>query len=489
MQLRHAVSPFARKAPQLGGPIAQAHLAGCYMLFTWRIHRCPPTYSRRTQAIASFGCLSRCFCSGLVRQSWGYSGLRRPESGCPRLSELGTPGPGAYDGLLAHDDGVLNHLLIFDARVAGNLRTQACTALASAGNHCRPAYSPDFEAESSFPERHLDDDKTPAPGVEPDRYRPAAAKRQPRQVFEPSLPTLYARDWPGENQPLARDSHITSHPALPVNNAIPTHFPQTTAPLQGEWSSFSEQPHDGRLWQSTRPELSVDDDSDSIQSRNDSLEEFCLPMPTLPSTQKPRRRSSHRVTKPAKASSGSIPSHHPAARPERPYIPDFDYNTDWFDASDAAAAFFPQINHDQPAAASGGEIEIAYRDSSSSSKVDSKRIAHKLSEKTRRNRLTIAIREIQKLLPSGADGDDQTMPQAQKDADFVVRPGVPSSKLDIVEMAVGFIRDLKERNKETARRLREAERALEQCQCRRARGDTVSSSSSLNLPAMGSGAG
>lgn len=211
-------------------------------------------------------------------------------------------------------------------------------------------------------------------------------------------------------------------------------------------------------------------------------------MPTLPSTQKPRRRSSHRVTKPAKTS-GSIPSHYPAARPERPYIPDFDYNTDWFDASDAAAAFFPQINQDPPPAASGGEIEIAYRDSSSSSKVDSKRIAHKLSEKTRRNRLTIAIREIQKLLPSGADGEDQAAPQAQKDADFVVRPGVPSSKLDIVEMAVGFIKDLKERNKETARRLREAERELEQCRCGRGRGDTFSSSSSLNLPAMGGGAG
>jgi hypothetical protein len=195
------------------------------------------------------------------------------------------------------------------------------------------------------------------------------------------------------------------------------------------------------------------------------------------------------VTKPVKTSS-SIPSHHPAARPERPYIPDFDYNTDWFDASDAAAAFFPQLNKDPPpATAGGGEIEIAYRDSSSSSKVDSKRIAHKLSEKTRRNRLTIAIREIQKLLPSGADGEDEAAPQVQKDADFVVRPGVPSSKLDIVEMAVGFIKDLKERNKETAVRLRQAERELEQCQCRRGRGDTVSSSSSLNLPAMGDGPG
>ncbi len=47
-----------------------------------------------------------------------------------------------------------------------------------------------------------------------------------------------------------------------------------------------------------------------------------------------------------------------------------------------------------------------------------------------------------------------------------MRPGVPSSKLDVVEMAVGFIRDLKERNREMARRLWEAERRLEDCRCR-----------------------
>ncbi len=201
----------------------------------------------------------------------------------------------------------------------------------------------------------------------------------------------------------------------------------------------------------------------------------------------------------------STPTHYPAAptllgrsAPDGPYLPDFDYHPDgqWLDPSDpnttaaaAAAGYLPShpaarhgTHHAAAASAAGaGEIEITYRDSSSSSKVNSKRIAHKLSEKTRRNRLTIAIREIQKLLPSeesggvtgggggggsgGAEGEDRD------GLDFVVRPGVPSSKLDVVEMAVGFIRDLKERNREMARRLWEAERRVEECRCRSSRGD------------------
>lgn len=202
-----------------------------------------------------------------------------------------------------------------------------------------------------------------------------------------------------------------------------------------------------------------------MQSPNDSPEEFCPPLPTLTSSKKPGRQSTHRVAKPTTVAAPPL-SHHPTGRLDRPYIPDFDYNTDWLDHTDPVAAFFPPPPAHEPPVSTGGEIEITYRDSSSSSKVNSKRIAHKLSEKTRRNRLTIAIREIQKLLPSEDGGDEHSRSQSQKEPDFVVRPGVPSSKLDIVEMAVGFIKDLKERNKEMAKRLKEAERKVEECRCR-----------------------
>jgi hypothetical protein len=140
--------------------------------------------------------------------------------------------------------------------------------------------------------------------------------------------------------------------------------------------------------------------------------------------------------------------------------------------------------------------------SKTNSNSHSKRIAHKLSEKTRRNRLTIAIREIQKLLPSeDDDGDDdgtqassqgksqresrgkshrepnketdsRSHKESQKEAaEYVaLRPGVPSSKLDVAEMAVGFIRELKAKNVALARRVRELEGERARCDCGRGGG-------------------
>lgn len=64
----------------------------------------------------------------------------------------------------------------------------------------------------------------------------------------------------------------------------------------------------------------------------------------------------------------------------------------------------------------------------------------------------------------------------------MVRPGVPSSKLDVVEMAVGFIKDLKAKNKEMARRLSEVEQKLEQCQYQRGGGDMAIMSVSTPSP-------
>ncbi|KAL2165059.1 hypothetical protein VTH06DRAFT_355 [Thermothelomyces fergusii] len=355
------------------------------------------------------------------------------------------------------------------------------------------SYSPDLdEAESSFPERHLDEDKPPfsaAGGIRTAGYESGLVKRQ---VFEPSLPTIYARDWPGPGQSVPKENHAPSHgPVVVDGNTLGGPFPQpqpTSGPSSAGWSSFREQPQDGFFW--PRREFSVDDDSDSIQSRNESHEDFCPSMPVL-SGQRPRRRSSHRVTKPAKPPTPIATHHHLAARTERPYIPDFDYSTDWLEPSDASVASFSHSIHDPGPVAGGNETEIALHDnngsSSSPSKVDSKRIAHKLSEKSRRNRLTIAIREIQKLLPSGVDGED--LLPASKDADYVVRPGVPSSKLDIVEMAVGFIRDLKAMNKSMAEKIKELEKELEACQCRPPKAEKAEAAPSSEQTMRGGSAG
>lgn len=221
----------------------------------------------------------------------------------------------------------------------------------------------------------------------------------------------------------------------------------------------------GHHWNHDLLQLNAEDESDSVPpSPNDGLEEYFSPTLACPMPQKPTKRNYRRGAKPARGHTPRQTKYHPPPSPSSGvHSLDYDYNTDWLRLS--AAPFIPPSNHDQTL--SGPELDTVSRDGSSSSKVDSKRIAHKLSEKTRRNRLTIAIREIQKLLPTDGKGGEasQTHSVCQEEGDFVVRTGVPSSKLDIVEMAVGFIKDLKEKNMEMAERVRQAERRLEECEC------------------------
>lgn len=116
--------------------------------------------------------------------------------------------------------------------------------------------------------------------------------------------------------------------------------------------------------------------------------------------------------------------------------------------------FLPQPSRDSIVLSPDSAVaDITFQEEPLESKLHSKRVAHKLSEKSRRNRLTVAIREIQKLLPSESDREDSP----RHDSDILVRPGVPTSKLDVVEMAVGFIKRLKEENVEMARKLKEME--------------------------------
>lgn len=233
----------------------------------------------------------------------------------------------------------------------------------------------------------------------------------------------------------------------PNNTVFSNQSSQATPPAHTESTLFREQSPTGLLWHSLPPDSNPEEDSDSIQSPNETLEEFCPPLPTGPSAPGQTHHTSHT----------SVTSS----------------STNWLDFSAAAAPSLARPNYDNTvAAADAGEAEMAFQRSSSPSKVDSKRIAHKLSEKSRRNRLTIAIREIQKLLPPAladvAETGDHSRSHSRAQPEFHLRPGVPSSKLDVVETAVGFIKDLKKKNLEMARRVREAERKLGECRCREA---------------------
>ncbi|KAK3994862.1 hypothetical protein QBC44DRAFT_321389 [Cladorrhinum sp. PSN332] len=326
-------------------------------------------------------------------------------------------------------------------------------------------YSPGNRSESSFPERHLDsrdsdwpshDDMTHFSNIDLNFSQTAIPKTQ---TFDESF---WSQTWLAQSQPALDRNHIPSHPpAIEHPTILQTSFrpPIATSPVQAEWDLFrAASAHSpGKFhWDMPKQKQNPEDDSDSI---NDSLEEFCPPLSTWTTTHRVRRRSTHRISKPSRlpATQGL----HVGSSSRRHVN---DSSPDVIDFPDA------HMFHTQPSqdniilSPDSATAEFTFQDEPLSSKLHSKRVAHKLSEKSRRNRLTVAIREIQKLLPSESDREDSP----QQENDILVRPGVPSSKLDVVEMAIGFIRKLKEENSEMTKRLREMEGkdAQRECPCR-----------------------
>ncbi|KXX77513.1 Phosphorus acquisition-controlling protein [Madurella mycetomatis] len=330
-----------------------------------------------------------------------------------------------------------------------------------------PVYNPTLGGESSFPERHFTTGDSAADwshqagipclvGAGLDSPRSAAA-----ETLEADLASPWPQDWLSQAQPLLHRNPIPTTSLMLENNLFSAPL-QQTAPLgRAEWDWFREKPSGTLFWNPTPPESNIEEDSDSIQSPSDNPEEPSLPLSVWTSAQRPRRRSTHRVGKPSRAPAPKRSNALHAATHLGGYsAPDVDF-------FDITAIFLDRAHP----AAEGPEIDVVFQDSAPSSKVDSKRIAHKLSEKSRRNRLTLAIREIQKLLPASASASVDSA--GAREGDLAVRPGVPNSKLDVVEMAVGFIKDLKEKNKEMATKLREAAERSSECRCRLEKGESM----------------
>ncbi|KAK4196288.1 hypothetical protein QBC40DRAFT_10299 [Triangularia verruculosa] len=335
-------------------------------------------------------------------------------------------------------------------------------------------YRPDSGADSSFPERHLDDlreSPTEWPGNEDiTQFSPinpefSEAGLPKLQNFELNNSSAWSQGWLSQPPQLLHRPQISAN-TVTIEPPILHHvLRQTTSPVQTEWDIFraSSGHSPGHLqWTAPQRRSNVEEDSDSNQSLNDSIEEFCPPLSTWNAAHEVRRRSTHRIAKPTRLPIGPAVSHH--------IISDRQPNESSPNLFDFASTsiFHAQSTHDQMMLGDrNGATSFGFPQGEelSAEKVHSKRIAHKLSEKTRRNRLTLAIREIQKLLPSECDRDD--LPLA--DSELLIRPGVPSSKLDVVEMAIGFIRKLKEENVSMSKRLHEIEKnsVQQECWCRK----------------------
>jgi hypothetical protein len=92
--------------------------------------------------------------------------------------------------------------------------------------------------------------------------------------------------------------------------------------------------------------------------------------------------------------------------------------------------------------------------------VQSKRVAHRVSEKKRRDRLTAAIRKMETLLP--ADRNRVFRDRSGKSTGICLNTASQyrgsSSKVAVVEIAIRYIQELKQIEKEAMKRKREEER-------------------------------
>lgn len=267
-------------------------------------------------------------------------------------------------------------------------------------------------------------------------------------------------------------THNTHHPVFSPSPMAPSAAPTDEVTTPSEWDALLHAAHLDFPWlpahqqqQPSSSKFKSEDDSDSAWSGNDSnsnngatsSEEIPTPppqptAPRRPSAVPPRRRrlgSVPRVTKPSKVPAGGggggvyhtfRMSKRPPAPAARPAVVDLIETT----------PFGPH-----PITNFGAASAAAVGDSNDPAKMLEKRLAHKLSEKGRRNRLTSAIREIQRLMPLDAVAAVEGVAEGGKGGGEVVYPHF--SKVDVVEMAIGYIRRLQRENEEMVRRVKAGE--------------------------------
>ncbi|KAM7207775.1 hypothetical protein V8F20_001817 [Naviculisporaceae sp. PSN 640] len=337
--------------------------------------------------------------------------------------------------------------------------------------------------DHSFPERHYADE-IESPGLDTNHWAQSTEQVAPKMdTLEPAFSAFFPQTWMDHASLSFHRSQNHLNLKVPASNSLPTRVHDIySSPIQETTSSPVHQTELDMLWgqnltvrspsdfvwvpqggaqsqqQVHRPSsLGEDDESDSMWSLNDTLEDYFQPHPQAASWhphhpgaghERFRRRSVPRVTKPG----GSHSSHS--------HTQGILHGARGLTGSSATVPPNRSLKrpHTTHSHASQSPATSAVDDEDDSSKQLSKKIAHKLSEKTRRNRLTMAIREIEKLLPpttttTGDDGEEK----AQQAIQFI--PGGNAvSKVEVVEMAIGYIKRLREENKRMSRNIDRAEK-------------------------------
>ncbi|KAK1755553.1 hypothetical protein QBC47DRAFT_191060 [Echria macrotheca] len=309
---------------------------------------------------------------------------------------------------------------------------------------------PGRQGESSFPERHIwaEADDASHESLHVAFEQPGF----PKLDFGPGVSSFWQQNWLAQSQALHRHQvpaieRLTSvedqHPAH--NDLLVSSPSHHEAPEWGLFragavpgADFPWLPPYHQPQQLSSPKIKADDDSDSNWSLNDNSSEDLQILPQLvrsqaPSTARRRRGTGSGVGGTSSSRVSKASSRRQQNQPSTPTM----------QTAAAAATYRHTFRMSKVAAPETIDLSGAGESPDDfAAKMLERRIAHKLSEKSRRNRLTAAIREMQKLMPL----EDQVGPEGDAAATVQVGLYPHFSKVDVAEMAIGYIRKLQREN-------------------------------------------
>ncbi|KAK5661244.1 hypothetical protein OQA88_11138 [Cercophora sp. LCS_1] len=318
----------------------------------------------------------------------------------------------------------------------------------------RLAYGLSSRGESSFPERHIWSEPEEVGNAPNNNDVPYSQPGFPKlDVFGPGISSFWQQNWLTHGQPTAhRDPHHVDRITSPQGHVGHDFFASSpvagdNASAQAEWELLrmtSTLPAHNYPWPHGPPHgesaIKIEDDSDSNWSLDGSSEDLQPPQLIRPQIQGLRRRGISRVAKVSRSATA-------------PSYPSFRMNKRTPQTSDRQEPIEPTPHTSTSTSydtVGDGAADPSTSPGDFASKVMEKRIAHKLSEKSRRNRLTAAIREIQKLMP--LEESEERALQKGDPAPPAVYPHF--SKVDVVEMAIGYIKRLQQENVDLKEKVR-----------------------------------
>ncbi|KAK1965760.1 helix-loop-helix DNA-binding domain-containing protein [Colletotrichum sublineola] len=340
-----------------------------------------------------------------------------------------------------------------------------------------PMSSEESENASVSPENLSDMPPPPLPQPKQSSKSPFV---QPQPQPQPQPPSAVPARVQGKPSP-ATPASLMKLPASSANNSASSN-PQDMGMSDNiesfelpESVNFTTRPQPPRLDTAT-PTQSLSDPGSARASSFQPLPSPVFAKPTAAasasaspnlapgSTGPAARRTPKLMARGAQGKRGSVSSVHvsPALRPRispsiKPLLPG---TPGGMSAEDTASRLLASKSNYQNILEGNTVPGVTYP-SELSTNLTSKRTSHKIAEQGRRNRINSALQEMATLLPQPPKDSKMEAEERKEREKEAKSGGVPNSKASTVELAIEYIKQLKQEVADANKRAEEAERKLE----------------------------